>query len=158
MRKAIRAVLGLWLLSAPALVAAQEPALYTLPPPRVTCDAASGLVDQAGNVLPGPLRRRCDAVWSHSVQNGGVGSWRYEDFISQCAQSCAAPRPLSQASNVTQLNTLGTQAAQSAAGGASGAGAGSGYSTALLVGGGIAGAIGIGVALSSGSKDKPASP
>jgi hypothetical protein len=152
-RNAIRAALTVWLLSAPAFVAAQEPAVYTLPPPRVACDAGTGVVDQSGNVMPGGLRKRCDALWSQSLQNGGVGRWRYEDFISQCAQSCAAPVPLSQISNVRQLDTLGTQAAEAAGGGGGG-----GSSTALYVGGGIALAIGIGVAVSSGSNDKPASP
>ena len=153
-QNAIRSTLSLWLLSAPLLVSAQEPAVYKLPPPRITCDAASGVLDQAGNVVPGSLRKRCDALWTHSVQDGGVGGWRYDDFISQCAQSCPAPKPLSQASSVPELNTLGTQAAQSTAGSA-------GFSTALLVGGGIAAAVGIGLAVSNsspGPNDQPASP
>jgi hypothetical protein len=145
---AIRAALSVWLLSAPAFVAAQEPAVYTLPPPRVACDAGTGVVDQSGNVIPGGLRKQCDALWSQSLRNGGVGRWRYEDFISQCARSCAAPQPLSQVSTVRQLDMLGTQAV----------GGGGGSNTALYAGGGIALAIGIGIAVSQGSSDKPASP
>jgi hypothetical protein len=152
-RNAIRAALSVWLLSAPAFVAAQEPAVYPLPPPRVACDAGTGVVDKAGNVQAGPLRKRCDALWSQSLQNGGVGRWRYDDFISQCAQSCAAPVPLSQVSNVTQLDTLGTQAAGSLTGGG-----GTNYTTGLIVAGGVAAAIGLGVGLSGGSNDQPASP
>jgi hypothetical protein len=152
-QKAIRASLSLWLLSAPVLASAQEPTVYKLPPPRIACDAASGLRDQSGNVVPGSLRKRCDVLWNRSLQDGGVGGWRYDDFMSQCAQSCPAPAPLSQASSVPQLNTLGTQAAQSASGG--------GLNTALLVGGGVALAVGIGLAASNGSpgpNDQPASP
>ncbi len=149
MRKnAIRAVLSLMLLSAPA-VQAQDAAVYKLPPPRITCDAASGVLDPSGHVVEGSLHKRCEALWTRSVQDGGVGQWRHDDFMGQCAQSCAAPIPLSQASSVPELNALGTQAA-------AGANGGGGYTTALYVGGGIAAAIGIGLAVSS--SDKPASP
>ncbi len=145
----MRIALSLLLLAGPVVHAAEEPAIYNLPAPRITCDAASGVLDVSGHIIEGSVRKRCDVLWSRSLNDGGVGPWKYGDFISQCSQSCAAPKPVSQASSVTQLYTLGTAAAQSAAGG-------SGISTALLVGGGIAGAIGIGVLASN--KDKPASP
>ena len=130
-QNAIRAALSLLLLATSAVQAAPESAVYTLPPPRISCDVASGVLDQAGHVVEGSLHKRCDALWNHSLNDGGVGQWRYDDFMSQCAQSCPAPTPLSQAASVPQLNSLGAQAAQSAA-------SGGGFNTAYLVGGGVA--------------------
>lgn len=156
-QNAIRLILSLWLLSAPALAAAQESAVYKLPPPRITCDAASGVLDQAGNVVAGSLRKRCDALWNRSLQDGGVGRWRYDDFMSQCAQSCGPPRPLSQASSVPQLNALGTQAAQAVVGSpATGIGVGN---TLFLVAAASTGlTVGVASATSPGPNDQPASP
>ena len=147
-QNAIRMSLSLWLLGAPALAWAQQPAVYKLPPPRIACDASSGVLDQNGHVVIGSVRKQCDALWNRSLKEGGVGAWRYDDFMSQCAQSCAAPLPLSQASSVPQLNTLGAQAA----------GAGGGSGATFFVAGGVAAVIGAGIALSSGTDDEPASP
>jgi hypothetical protein len=152
--KAFRAILGLSLLAAPAVTGAEEASVYRLPPPRIACDAASGVLDQAGHVIEGSVRKRCDALWSQSTKVGGVGGWRYDDFMSQCSQSCPAPRPLSEASSVPQLNTLGSAAAQSASGG-------TGLGNTLFVVSGLANALGVGLAASAstpGPDDQPASP